>query len=236
MLRRILAPLAALALFLVTFGALAAPASAHDKLLTSSPADGETLTTAPTQLVLTFNNEIAAIGAEVQIADPGMTVLNETPIVEGATATATLPDDLIAGVYSVTWRVTSSDGHPIEGTFTFTLDLPAPAQPTTEAPAQPTTEAPAQPTTEPTTEAPAGAAPGAPADDSAQESEPAAQESASTTTTTGSSLGVDLPPWVIGLVGLGIVGSIVALIVRFRRDGSTSRVTPAQPRPKDPAE
>lgn len=202
MLRRVIAPLAALAVLLLSFGAVAAPASAHDALVASVPADGETLTTAPRELVLTYNNEIATIGAEVQISDPAGTVLTETPAVEGTNATVTLPQDLAPGAYSVAWRVTSSDGHPIEGTLAFTLDVPAPTvEPTTEAP---TAEATAEATTaEPTAEATV---------------ETATPEES---TDTEDLPGLDLPTWVLAVVGLAIVGAIVGLIVRLRRDQGT---------------
>ena len=44
------------------------------------------------------------------------------PTVEGHVATATLTEPLPAGTHTVQWRVVSSDGHPIEGTFTLTVE------------------------------------------------------------------------------------------------------------------
>lgn len=207
MLRRVIAPLAALAVLLLSFGAVAAPATAHDALVASVPADGETLTTAPRELVLTYNNEIATIGAEVQISDPAGTVLTETPAVEGTNATVTLPQDLAPGAYSVAWRVTSSDGHPIEGTLAFTLDVPAP-------------------TAEPTTEAPTAEATTTTATATATTAEPTAGATVETATpeesTDAADLpGLGLPTWVLAVVGLAIVGAIVGLIVRLRRDQGT---------------
>ena len=38
----------------------------------------------------------------------------------------------VGGLYTVAWRVVADDGHPVTGTFTFTVDLatPSPAAPT----------------------------------------------------------------------------------------------------------
>ncbi|WP_158277175.1 copper resistance CopC family protein [Serinibacter arcticus] len=211
MLRRVLAPLAVLASLLLTLGLTAAPASAHDVLISSTPADGETLTTAPTEIVLTFNNDIAQIGAEVQITGPDGTVVNEAPTVTGPAATVLLTGEVTSGTYSVAWRVTSSDGHPIDGTFTFVLDLLVVEPPT----AEPTSESPS-PSETPTETA------GETASESAS-AEPSDVDSATVTETApateGGSAGFDVPGWVVALVAVGIVGGVVALIVRMRRDG-----------------
>lgn len=211
MLRRALAPLATIALLLLSLGAVAAPASAHDQLISSNPADGETLTTAPAEIVLTYNNEVAQIGAEVQITDPENTVVTEIPTISGTSVTVPLWEDTVAGAYSVAWRVTSSDGHPIDGEFSFTLDLPAPesptAEPTTEAAAPPESATESESATETATETTAPD-PTDVASATAEPEEPATDDSP---------LGMDMPGWVMALVALGIVGGVVALIVRMRR-------------------
>jgi hypothetical protein len=48
-------------------------------------------------------------------------------VVRTTTVAAALPPDLVTGTYTVTWRVTSVDGHPISGALRFTLTLPAEA-------------------------------------------------------------------------------------------------------------
>lgn len=95
-------------------------AAAHDALRTSSPADGSTVATLPTEVVLTFDQPALAVGSEVVVTDP-----SGSPVQEGAPS---LVDTTVrqrvrggpAGTYAVRWRVTSVDGHPVSGTFTFT--------------------------------------------------------------------------------------------------------------------
>ncbi len=101
---------------------LAAPASAHDSLTGSEPAEGEVLTVAPDALVLTYSGEISDLGAQFMVTGPeGRDVVQGTPTVEGAVVTQELADELVDGDYEVAWRVTSSDGHPISGTITFSI-------------------------------------------------------------------------------------------------------------------
>ncbi|MFP3713355.1 copper resistance protein CopC [Puerhibacterium sp. TATVAM-FAB25] len=146
---------AALLLALLTLlGALAggtlvaAPAGAHDRLVSSDPADGAVLDAPPAALTLQFSAEVLPTGAQVVLTDAsGADAGASAPQVAGTAVTAALPADLAAGAYTVAWRVVSSDGHPIEGTFGFTLEGGATPSPTaTEASAPPpatATDAPA---------------------------------------------------------------------------------------------
>ena len=110
----------------VSWVLLATPAAAHDALVSSDPADGAQLATSPTQVTLTFNNDLSEIGGQVVVTDStGVAVTSGAPAVVGPTATLALPDPLANGAYTVTWRAVSSDSHPIEGTFAFTVADPA---------------------------------------------------------------------------------------------------------------
>ncbi|MBD8079609.1 copper resistance CopC family protein [Cellulosimicrobium arenosum] len=126
----------ALTAFLATLGAL--PAQAHDQIVSTDPADGAELDAPPAAITLTFSTEPLDVQPQVVMTDAaGDVVLDGTPTIDGADATLPIEDGtLTGGAYSVAWRVVSSDGHPIEGTFGFTLaDQPesAPAEdPTTE--------------------------------------------------------------------------------------------------------
>lgn len=207
-LRRILAPLAALVALLLSFGLVAAPASAHDALVASTPADGETLTTAPTELNLSYNAEIAQIGADVVVTDPAGMVVSQPLTVAGTDVVVPLAADLAPGAYAVAWRVTSSDGHPIDGTLAFTLDVPTVASPT----AEPTSA-------EPSTTESSATEPSASETATEVESESASAEATETETAPAEDSAVsNLPPWVLVVVALAIVGGIVALIARMRRD------------------
>ena len=101
--------------------ALATPAQAHDVLESSNPADGSSVTAVPAQITLTFDHTPMGLGSVVHVQDA-----NGTDQADGAVtivdnqATQAVKAGAPAGKYTVTWRVASSDGHPIEGTFTFT--------------------------------------------------------------------------------------------------------------------
>lgn len=101
---------------------LAAPAQAHDVLEGSEPAAGSTVATAPDEMVLTYSDTIQQVGGKVSVTGPdGAVVAEGEPTVAGTVASLDLPDDLAPGQYTATWRVVSSDGHPISGTTAFTL-------------------------------------------------------------------------------------------------------------------
>lgn len=108
-------------------------ASAHDELISSDPADGETVDEAPEELVLTYSASIATVGAQLQITDEdGNDVADGDPEVVGTDLIQALTE-LGSGDYEVVWRVTSSDGHPISGTFGFTVAAAAEPEETEEA-------------------------------------------------------------------------------------------------------
>lgn len=97
-------------------------AQAHDELIGTEPGDGDTVP-APEELVLTFSGQISQLGAQVVVTDEDdVDVVDGELMVEGAELVVPLADELSAGDYQVGWRVTSEDGHPISGTFEFTVE------------------------------------------------------------------------------------------------------------------
>lgn len=118
-----------LALMLAVLGA--APAQAHDVLVSSSPADGEVLAVPPPEIELTFSGEIQDISPQVIIAGAdGTQIASPEPMVDGTLVTADVQDGLPDGSYVVTWRVVSADGHPIAGRFSFGVGDAEPSTPT----------------------------------------------------------------------------------------------------------
>jgi len=159
-----------LLLAVVSSLATALAASAHAVLLSMSPAAGSTVTKAPTQVVLTFNEAISTSFATVTVTgQDGSSVSSGRPLVSSKTVTQKLTD-VGSGRYAVAFRVVSEDGHSVSDKATFTVRLPA-APETTTVPSTATSAATQSATPSPATSAPAGSgetpgdgtAPGSPA-------------------------------------------------------------------------
>lgn len=98
-------------------------ALAHDGLVDASPAADTVVIAAPTEIKLTFNNQVLDIegGVALELKDAsGNVVAADPPRIERNTVTQQITaENMPAGVYSVTWRVVSSDAHPIDGKYFF---------------------------------------------------------------------------------------------------------------------
>jgi hypothetical protein len=137
----------------------AAPvALAHDDLVRSVPAAGETVTAVPTEVSLTFSAAIGEQFAQVAVVDDaGTTYQSGPPVVRGDTVTQAVDGLPAQAALSVNYRVVSSDGHPITGSVPFTVDevvaTPDPVVTPSPSPAEATTpraEPAAQPSEAPT--------------------------------------------------------------------------------------
>lgn len=190
-------------------------AFAHDTLTDSSPAEGETLTEPPTQVLLTFSAEVLEMGAAAVVTDgDGSTWEAGEPTVDGIEVTVPLEEGLPNGSYEVSWRVTSSDGHPISGVIPFTVDAPAP-ETTEPAPAEsaPTT---ATATADDTTDVTAEPTP-------SETTEPTAEETSAATTSPSDAAESESEedsgglPWVPILIGLGVAVVAYAVVRVVRR-------------------
>jgi methionine-rich copper-binding protein CopC len=137
---------------------MATGADAHAALKSISPKDGASLTTAPTKVVLTFNEPISTSFATVTVTGADGVVSAGKTVVDGVTVAQALAPDLANGRYTVTYRVVSEDGHPVSDKTTFTLA--AVATPTTSAsePSVPSAT-PLPSTPEPTTAGPTSPVP-----------------------------------------------------------------------------
>lgn len=116
----------ALAVLFAAFALAFAPAGAqraeaHDQLLRSIPASGETVAQAPSEATLEFSGNVAEIGSEVALLHNGEAIEIAGPLqFAGGKVTVPLPG-LDNGSYELNWRVVSTDGHPISGTVPFTV-------------------------------------------------------------------------------------------------------------------
>jgi methionine-rich copper-binding protein CopC len=184
-----------------------APASAHDEILSTSPKDGAVLAEAPAEIVLTFGEEVEDLGAAVVVTDSaGAKLATGKPVVDGVTVTQALAPATAPGAVKVAWRVVSGDGHPVSGTFAFSVE--AVASPTPSA--SPTSSSP-----EPASSSAEPSSPSA----SATSASPA-QPEPSTTLAADSSSTSSPVPWILG--GLLVVAAGVAVALGLRGRGGSS--------------
>lgn len=101
---------------------LSPPAAAHDQLTTSNPEDGAVLDEAPEAIELDFSGELQELGSEIQVTAGDEAVAVDEPVIAGQAITSDLSGEMPAGEYAVAWRVVSSDGHPISGEYSFTVN------------------------------------------------------------------------------------------------------------------
>lgn len=194
---------ALLALVLLT---AAPPASAHDALVESVPAEGAVLETSPNRIELTYTGEVLEMAPVVLITrtDDGTGVAGADPTVDGRTVILEIPEPMTDGEYQAAWRVVSSDGHPIEGVLTFTVAAGIEEMPATQTP---------------------------PADaEATAEETPAAQETVATedaeagATETGGESGLGgLPLWLRIAIIVAATASVVGIIVMTVRRSRSAR-------------
>ena len=95
-------------------------AAAHSVVIGSSPEDGSTVDSAPTTASVTFNEAVQEQFASLTVVGPDGNLWSEgDPRVEGPTVSVDLRELGPAGTYTIAYRVTSADGHPVSGTRTF---------------------------------------------------------------------------------------------------------------------
>jgi methionine-rich copper-binding protein CopC len=147
---------AVIALVLAALLLPAAPAAAHNTLQAATPAQDARLTTAPKQVTLRFLQQLNPEFITIVLSDAGRRkVPTGAPAVDGPTGTVTVNEPLVNGTYTVAYRVVSADGHPVQGSYRFTVADPA-------APAASTATTAATPGGDPTEVAAVGDGPDSP--------------------------------------------------------------------------
>ena len=118
--------------FLIAAAALLAlpgMASAHSKLVSSSPAANATVAK-PTKLTLTFSETFLAPMSGVELTMTGMPGMADHPpmpikgfktAAAGKTMTVTLPRALPAGRSDLKWHIVGADQHKMEGNYSFNV-------------------------------------------------------------------------------------------------------------------
>jgi len=102
-----------------------APALAHNSLVEAVPAKDARLAQPPAEVKLRFLSNLAG-NTRLAVSDPaGVSAIGPVTVAGkflSAPFTATAP-----GTYTVTYELTSSDGHLVKNSYTFTIDAPTPS-------------------------------------------------------------------------------------------------------------
>jgi methionine-rich copper-binding protein CopC len=113
-----------------------ANANAHARLVSTNPADGAVLTTMPDSVTFTFNENILEGSTAIAFVDELGVVIDSSPgTLMGPSITAPWPQQASQGSIQVSYRVVSSDGHPVMGSITVTLAGTSSSKPDTATPA-----------------------------------------------------------------------------------------------------
>lgn len=119
--------------------AATAPAAAHNVLVASTPEDKATIAQAPAEVELIFDQIVQNQFPQVSVVDEdGAQYAEGEPEIVGETITQQI-GALPAGDYTVAYRILSADGHPIEGSISFTVSVGAAPEDSNAAASEPDT-------------------------------------------------------------------------------------------------
>lgn len=105
---------------LVLLFAFSSSAYAHTGLTGSSPADGETITEDLFEIELEFNTKVESTST-VKVFTEHNEEISGAAQVNDNVMTSGFMEPLENGTYTVEWKIIGADGHPIQGTYSFTV-------------------------------------------------------------------------------------------------------------------
>ncbi len=119
-----------LALVIVFSLGFSPAAFSHAGVVSTTPTQDQELTAMPTQLEVTFSEELLTLG-DKQVNTISLTLL-DGPAVElsniqvvGATISAQVPEgEYESGTYEVFYTIVSADGHKVSDSYSFSLNAP----------------------------------------------------------------------------------------------------------------
>jgi methionine-rich copper-binding protein CopC len=100
---------------------------AHSFLTSSNPKAGSVLMSFPKKVTLTFNEDLLVVNNQnpntLSISRSDGATLKTSPaaVIKNTLAVSLQPSKLNFGRFRVTYRAVSADGHPITGSFFFTV-------------------------------------------------------------------------------------------------------------------
>lgn len=105
-------------------------ANAHTGLVSSVPSAEQELDSLPSHVILEFEEDLLSIGGEktnvITVTDSqGDQVDTGKAELSGRKLSVGISSSESRGDFTVTWRVVSGDGHPIQGSFKFSVKATA---------------------------------------------------------------------------------------------------------------
>lgn len=111
-------------LFLFFFILLSNQVLAHTGLKDSTPEDGEVITEAIQELTLIFETKVEQT-SKINVSNSnGESITLGNFVIEDDEMWATFLQPLENGDYKADWEIIGADGHPIEGEFSFSVNVP----------------------------------------------------------------------------------------------------------------
>ncbi|MFY1636488.1 copper resistance CopC family protein [Solwaraspora sp. WMMB335] len=103
----------------------ASPAAAHNALVSSQPGQNTRVAQSPEEIELVFIERLNGEFTTIVVSDAaGAQVPIEGPVVDQQRGVVRPVEPLPDGVYTVAYRVVSTDGHPVQGSFRFAVNAP----------------------------------------------------------------------------------------------------------------
>jgi methionine-rich copper-binding protein CopC len=103
----------------------ASPAFAHNFLVSSTPAAGQTLTTLPSRFIITTNEGLLDLsghgaGFAFEVEDAQHHFYGDGCVAVDGPSMSIAPSMGAAGTYRVIWQIVSADGHIVSNQYSFT--------------------------------------------------------------------------------------------------------------------
>jgi copper resistance protein C len=121
---RLVATLALVLGLIIAALAGAGVASAHAVRVATDPVENTALAQGPQKVSATFNEKLQPQFAAMTVVGPdGNLWSTGDPLVNGAVISVSVRPLGPSGTYTVNYRVTSADGHPVSGSWPFRLTV-----------------------------------------------------------------------------------------------------------------
>ncbi|MGI2327832.1 copper resistance CopC family protein [Planococcus sp. YIM B11945] len=95
---------------------------AHTTLTSSTPAEGEMITEPLEEIQLVFGTAVEQ-GSKMELQGESASYEFESIEITDNTMKGTISEELPNGAYTVKWNIIGEDGHPIEGEYSFGVNV-----------------------------------------------------------------------------------------------------------------